>query len=41
MKIMSKPELASDHEIMILLQEIEQAMFALMMPLGGGMEGDY
>lgn len=41
MKIMTKPDLASDHEILLLLQEIEQAMFTLMMPYGAGGEGGY
>jgi len=41
MKIMTKPDLAADHEILLLLQEIEQAMFALMMPYGAGGDAGY
>ncbi|EGR33752.1 hypothetical protein IMG5_040260 [Ichthyophthirius multifiliis] len=36
MKVMTRTEMTNDHEIILLLQEIEQEMYKLMMPFGQG-----
>lgn len=40
-KFMTKPDLSSDHELIVLLQEIEKVINTLLMPFNTGMEGGF